>query len=280
MNCLTNAVDRAPSRQQPKPVFGCISIPVLVIIFSSAWMESSQGQLPIPADGPKMQTTKSSIEMDDNSRALVDILANHNPRPKLVGEGPVPLFDVQYNWEEDRRVQKAIPVLARHAEDAWGELVQHLNDERYCATFESVSGELRQLTVGDMCREIIGRSLSQAYYKKLKPEQMVIYARFRIPEFAREKKELKAWCEARSKKILYELQIEVCEWMITELAKPDDIRNVPRSLREAWIASIKDQVDSLRKAEKPVPFPGFGSEEYTWYTRDEAEAIRAAHSVK
>jgi hypothetical protein len=230
------------------------------------------GQEPRSVAKPKPDIRPAAGETADDPRSLIDALADRNPAPKLIGDAddPVAVFDPKFDWDEYDRAWRAIPALVHHAESAWPELVRHVDDERYCTTFESVSGDTHNWTVGDACRSIIGRNLSQAYYQNLQPESVLIYSRFRWPDLWNDRKQFNAWFEARRKKKLYELQIEACEWAISELAGPDDLGDVPRAQRTAWVASIRKQIEWLRESKKAVPFPGYGDEEYTSYDKERA----------
>jgi len=65
-----------------------------------------------------------------------------------------------------------------------------------------------------------------------------VYHRFHLPEIAKDKKLLQAWCRKNKDKKLYELQIEMCKWAIGEinefdhkaLAKPTAIREIERTI--------------------------------------------------
>jgi hypothetical protein len=232
--------------------------------------QSAFAQPPIKSGDLDLPAAKPTGAAGADARALIEGLVNNNPAPKFVDDNPV--FDPNFDWNEHRRVWKAIPVLVRHSQEAWPELVEHLEDGRYCATFESPSGNTIQCTVGGMCRLIIGRNLAAAYYLHLKPESVMMYSRYSIPSFAHvDGATLKKWCRERSNKQLYELQIEACELMIAELEREDDLKErIPKAKLEGWIADIRKQIDTLRESHKAVPFTGFGSEEYTQFSKESA----------
>ena len=67
-----------------------------------------------------LEITASAADTQDNTHldgpaleALIDALANHNKKPVMidvstgVSAGRNPLFDNDYDWKEDERVQKA-----------------------------------------------------------------------------------------------------------------------------------------------------------------------------
>jgi hypothetical protein len=154
--------------------------------------------------------------------------------------------------------------VVKHAEQCWRELLKHLDDKRYCITLETMSGAIQNFTVGDICQIIIARTLSEAYYQKLAPETVQVYARLRTPQFGDDKKKLQAWCEEHSKRKLYELQVEMCRWAIAELQR-HDIPDVSTSDVKEWTTAIEAQIKSLNETKRAVPFAGFGSEEFIIY---------------
>jgi hypothetical protein len=242
----------------------CCAIPVL-------------GQQPASSERHESRIVKPSEKASVDVRALVEALANRNPVPNLVGKDhPKPIFEKKVDWLEDDRVWMAIPVLVRNAEDAWPEMVKHIDDQRYCITLETTeSGITYNWTVGDMCRYIVAGNLAAAYHRNLRPLTEQARARLGWPKVARDRKKLKAWCEERSKKQLYELQIDSCQWAITELRALDGYTRVSRIRARAWIAAIEAEIESLQESKQAVAFGGFGAEEFTPYFREKAERIRA-----
>lgn len=218
----------------------------------------------------------------NDARAAIEKLVNHNPVPRLVGDKGQrdPIFDVKYDWAEYHRVWMALRELAPKAEALWPELVKHLDDERYCMTALTWSDNTHNLTVGDVCHELISNILSNAYYQHLKPNSLDIYGRMGRPDIARDKKKLKSWCEARRDKPLYELQMEACEWAVKRLTKSEDLPRVSNSTRRAWIAAIKAEIQSLTKSKLAVPSEWFRGEEYFSFSAAKAQDIRKRHQRK
>jgi hypothetical protein len=195
-----------------------------------------------------------------DAKAMVEALVNHNPPPKLVDKARPLVFDPKYDTRESKRAWHAFKELIPHAEEAWPELVRHLDDERYSATFLSPSDAVHVATVGEMCHMIIERNLEVAYFRHFNLGSMDVAVALERPEMVRGTKELKAWCEARSSKKLYELQIEACQWAIKELNKNQEIRGVTPAMRRAWVAAVQSQTSSLLKSQEAVPFKGFGDD--------------------
>ena len=135
-------------------------------LFLSVGLHPATGQagnLPI---NPVLPVMISAQEAKNDARATIEKLVNRNPVPKLVGtQGEArPIFDVKYDWAEYHRVWDALRELAPNAETLWPELVKHLDDDRYCMTAWTFSENTHNLTVGEVCRQLISDSLSEAYY--------------------------------------------------------------------------------------------------------------------
>lgn len=233
---------------------------------------------------PTMQESPTAdplVDEEIDARAMVEALANHNAPPKLVDTRHFPIFDPKFDWQEDNRVWEATELLIRRAEAAWPELVSHLDDKRYCITLRSFSGYTYTWTVGDMCGRIISKNLCKAYYQTLQASfgarnvnARNVHSRMSLPRIPRGTKTLKEWCEDRSKKKLYELQIELCEWAIQELAKPDD-RPLGSPLRiRAWTATIEADIEALRESQTAVYSSVFGAEDVSRYSSEQAEELR------
>jgi hypothetical protein len=87
----------------------------------------------------------------------------------------------------------------------------------------------------------------------------------RLPKIARDKKQLKAWCEARRERRLYELQIEVCQGAQPEVAKIQSELKIPDPKRHEWFDAINAKIESLRRSKVPVGWRRFGPEELVPY---------------
>ena len=192
-----------------------------------------------------------------DARAMVEALANRNPVPVISGPDYKPIFAKNYDSSECMRAASALDSLIDHAEDAWPEMVAHLGDGRYSITFRagSTSGYCHNWTVGDVCREIIVASLTEGYLGRLHQKDKVSY--YRLRAFVGDKKDLKAWCEARRAKPLYELQFDVCQWALADLAR-GGFQRVPTSRQAEWAAGVKSEAERLKVSKKAFRFEGFG----------------------
>lgn len=212
----------------------------------------------LSCSGQNSQTSsqdKVSGETDQGGvdiRRMVEALANDNPPPKHVGTRHKPIFAADFDWQQDARVWKAVEDLIPRAEEAWPELLSHLDDQRYCVTYKAFSGFTYDDTVGWMCCEIMLRNLSAGYFEKVRPDTKEAFLRLQTAESLRDPNALKQWCEQRRDKKLYELQIEMCDWAALELTKPLEHPPVPNETCDAWIAAIRREANSLRNSKAAV----------------------------
>jgi hypothetical protein len=186
---------------------------------------------------------------------MVARLESRNKEPGIRNSDLRPSFDAGFDWTEQRRVWNAIKDLIGAAASEWDSLTANIENKSYCISIETESGFFYNWTVGDVCRIIIARTLSEAYFRSLDPMTLEVYGEFRRPGFAREPEMLKEWLQSRRKKSLAQLQAEACDWAIDELSKRDDQN------REHWIMAIRETARKLRDSGDTILFKGFGAEE-------------------
>ncbi len=238
----------------------------LIVVFAVLHCVFASAQEPFRVgEGPKI-----------DSRAMVEALANRNAAPKHVGTRHEPIFDSKFDWRENDRAWTALKIVIQNAEAVWPELVSHLDDDRYCVTCKWFSGFTYDRTVGQACRDVILRNLSCGYFESI--SRLLVYKQphlaLQTPRFLRDPAKLKAWCEARREKKLYELQIEICEWAATEVADSEVFEDVNLDMKKGWIAGIEQAAKSLHETKTAVHWNGFGLEEAIPYSKESAEAIR------
>lgn len=166
----------------------------------------------------------------------------------------------------------AFESLTPHGEDAWQELVGHLDDGRYSITFNAsaTSGDAYNWSVGQVCRQIILSYLTDGYLHHVHRMDKPSYRRLR--DFVHDGKALKAWCVKRSGKPLFELQIEVAQWALAELER-GGFERIPEPRRLEWIVAVEAVIESLRSSKKAFHVKNVG--EYAQpYTPDEADRLR------
>jgi hypothetical protein len=220
-------------------------------------------------------------------RKMVEALVDHNPQPVMAGPGRrTPIFAEKFDWAEYNRANTAMETLWTHAEEAWPELVAHLNDKRYCTTIECEEGGAN-FSVGNICAQVIRRCLSDSYADRLflildhvaAPELAYPWFEYAYPD------NLEEWCKAREGKHLSELQSEACQWALAEATRRYLSK---RSNDTEWLDSFKEEyakfehevrtrMKELDGTKKAIRGPTFGlgtNESALCYDPRRAEELR------
>ena len=249
----------------------------VVMLFAAVW-----GAVPAIAASPGgNQESKAAKLTPLDARAMVEALANRNPVPNPVKASGrcYMIYAKNFNELEGARAFIAFLSLIDRAEGVWQEMVGHLDDGRYCTTaYDATEGAYAfNLSVGEACREIIVGYLTEGYLHHLHLDKMG-YARMQMREVTSNRKKLKAWCDERSTKHLYELQIEMCQWAISELEKGGFGKEVPTPTLLEWVAAVRSEITSLKVSKKALHFRGFG-ESMAPYTRTKADELRRRYGA-
>ncbi len=136
-----------------------------------------------------------------------------------------------------------------HTEQAWPDLVNALDDQRYSVTF-TIHDYPSNWSVGKVCGEIISDYLAQGcyfhpVYDDADGRRWETIMMNPVP-----RESLKQWCQERKNKTLYELQIETCEWAITTIAASFPLASAD-SQRQA-IEAIRAEIKALETTKKPL----------------------------
>lgn len=192
------------------------------------------------------QVSAAMGEVDKLATTNSPYVINGKPGRKTATRGKV--FDL----DERERVESLVAITIREAEALWPELVDHLSDERHSKVVGIGAGYPRNYSVGDVCQQIIGETLSEPYYKHF-PGSKMLYHKFHLPAIAKDKTKLKEWCLKRKGQKLYELQIEACEWAIQEMKSPEiSSRDLDESQKREISAQIMAEIESLKKSKSAV----------------------------
>jgi hypothetical protein len=227
-----------------------------------------------PARPTKKRHGPSKTKVRKRVAKMIDGLANRNRPPRLVdfGQGAqLPLFPPKYDWKEFKRVLSALAkVSEERTPEMWEELVQRIDDRRYCLTLKDNSDiyALGHWTVGDFCvtfaRNWLLGVCNQHLPSDPKKDGFPINLRIR-PTGSWAK-----WRKERADKQLYELQIEVCEETIRQLAKA---AGVPQRDKNRARKKIEAEVATLRRTKRPI-FTDYTIDYIGAYTAKEAEEAR------
>jgi hypothetical protein len=210
--------------------------------------------------------TAATVAAADRSwPEVVESLASMNKAPVIRRQDgrsdTTPEIPAGFNWAEQKRIWQVAHELAKNAEEAWPELVKHLDDRRYALTVEhSVSSVYQDnWTVGDICREIVLWTVMAGYHDEIEWSTKGFYQRMSGEHFTGGV-ELKKWCEARLDKPLFELQAEACRWAADELAGPQKKRQEPSKSTARSIAKVTARRNKLLETKAPARSLAFRGE--------------------
>jgi hypothetical protein len=225
-----------------------------------------------PSSRP-VATTQPALRSQFDGKRLVEALVNRNAAPEIDGEYPnagEPLFKKDYDWSEYYRVNGAIDSLGQNALAVWPQLLQHLDDERYCTTRHDEYGH--NYSVDGLCDLIVRGCLTAGYARHLhllyqaSHDPEFVGAKFYCPDIVATAADLKSWCEKRVREPLYEQQVEMCEWAIANAIARK--RLFDKGQPEPFIRAVQAQIKELRESRQAVPFPGFGMDDFRRYGPD------------
>jgi hypothetical protein len=206
----------------------------------------------------------------------VDEIVNRNKPPKVVRRPRawpemVALYPERYDWKEEERVRKALDKLYQDTTaELWEELVRRADDRRYCVVVVSGQNEDAEVyDVGRVCWLLAYLRLTEGFRRHLPVDPhrggRPLAVRIVTKRFAE-------WRKERVKKSLYQLQIEVCEAALSELAK---VKDVPEKQKTLARKKIKAEITKLRRTKRPL-FRKYDSFGEVFYTPKLAERIRKA----
>jgi hypothetical protein len=209
---------------------------------------------------------------------MVDAIANRNQPPKLFDQGRPPtlaLFPETYDWEEEKRVQKAIEKLYQDTSvELWDELVRREGDSRYSITLADRDiGDAYIISVGGVCSELAYSRLTGVFQRHLPahPGGTGVRVSLEISSI----NDLAAWRKERKDWPFYQLQIEVCKEAVEEVAK---IENVPQQVKDLARKKIEFEIETMKSTKQPLfgKRSLYGAYESPIYTAELAAKVREA----
>jgi hypothetical protein len=206
---------------------------------------------------------------------MINALANLNRPPRLVktSGGPrLPLFPAKYNWKEDERVRSALAkVVKEMTAEMWEELVCKIDDRRYCLTIKDKFEfhTMGNWTVGEFCVTLARDWLLGVCNQHLPNDPLMDGYKIRL--HVGPKGEWRKWRKQRTQKQLYELQIEVCEETIRELAK---VTGIPKRVKEEARRKIEQEIAKLTRTKRPIFVEHYSPVPIVTYTPEDAKEAR------
>lgn len=196
-----------------------------------------------------------SIDFD----ALVKSLKNSNDPPKIKGGWNV-YFEKDYDFSEQRRINKVIQTLMIYVEEAWEPLVQNLDNDAYSYTF-GYGGSSMNYTVGQVCHQLQKNSISAGYSE--------LYALFQNSGIAdhtlenpvlMQPAQLLKWLNKQGNATLADLQIQAIREFVDRLSQ--------EKISEALKVKLKERADEIADAinrdKIPKPVRNFIPRRETW----------------
>ncbi len=188
---------------------------------------------------------------------LVDGLASRNASaPKFetvkgVRTLRIPVFPDSFDFAEQVRVSGQLNALMHSKNgDVWPWLVKRISDDRYSATmFEYDNDAVYNQTVGDWCKMLAERDLFSAYSQPPTPG-LETQGQFWVAWHPNDKPKplSKEWLGAREGKLLWELQLEQCQWVISEAP---GLKLLNEEARNDFISKIKTEIERLNRTHDP-----------------------------
>lgn len=218
---------------------------------------------------------------------MIERLASTNEKPtkvKIKGENaPVlktaPLFPSNFDWDEDLRVRKQLRLLSESVNnELWAKLVEHLEDKPYALTYSHSIYGVAHESVGGLCRQIAEDSLTFPF-RQFTPwirggefpvrENVLAWNRKETGIISRE------WLDSKNGKQLWELQVEECEWAITEAP---GLKRISELERKTFVEKVEKEIERLKATHQPAFNQKlFFGRDYTFYNNRVADKIRAAY---
>ena len=210
---------------------------------------------------------------------LIQNLANaHNTRPKVFRRGPTayPLFNEEYDENEQRRVKRVLAELVGEMGDELWPLLIEVHDDRYALTIEADERSENE-SVNSLCLEMTDDLMLPFNRHMPKVDLGNNYRLYPKSKWSPLGKDvsIRKWAAARPDKKLHELQIEICELTIAAIPTMKELSELEK---EKFIAGQKGEIDMIRKTGEPVVRKDrFRGEYYVIYSAKRIAKYREKH---
>lgn len=212
--------------------------------------------------------------METNLSITLNLACKNSP-PKLLRQNSTPIFDENYDWVEYKRVIGELMELASKVNDrTWAELINHIDDDRYCTTIITQNGATLNLTVGHVCGNVVAATLRAGYNFRVPTQSIEDYLLLeRIAGF-QGFDEMKALLDKNAAKSILQLQLTIGQDALRNL----DDTDLPTSRKQEWGNQIKENLKQLERTqhfERPSWFVG---EQFGIYTKSIADGLRTSNT--
>jgi hypothetical protein len=218
---------------------------------------------PLKGEGPKkLEAPPTEKEI----KALIEQLVSPNPKP-IVNKRGAPEIELPPGFvlKKQEKVHAARSRLMELGLPAFPLLIESENDERYSlTTSDSASGWYTNESIGHICKDILfGQLQPYGFWPKLKGEPQGKPKRPSYPaRFLNSQEAAKAWWEKNKGKTLYQMQVEVVDWVIAEEAKR------PGDFIEEEKQYLQKTREKLVDSGKPLPVGSYYGDKITYSDRD------------
>jgi hypothetical protein len=225
------------------------------------------------AEGPM-----AGSDTKEASQRVMDIV-NRNEQPKLAHRtrdampSTVAVFSETYDWKEEQRVHQALDKLYDDtSEELWEELVRKAGDQRYCIVIVSpVTEDAIPNSVGAVCADLAYCRLVSVCRQHLPKDPATPGRPPALFGFV-DRLKLQSWRKSRAEQSLYQLQVEVCERVLSELPT---VKGVPQAEKDLAFKKIEAEIKELRIRKQPLVGKLRFCHELT-YEAKSAERVRKA----
>ena len=210
-------------------------------------------------------------------------LANKNSEPKkgnIMGEY-FPLFADDYDWTENARVYSTLQRLDRvSAEEAWPFVLKSRGDHHYCQTFRGSryapidTASFENISVYELFRDVSLRNLT--YVLRITPPEPAARKRLLHDEWEMNWRPIRLfsnqeWWDQNHGLMLYERQIQLLEWLITEAP---GLATLSKADREVLVSKARAEIEDLRKTRQGKVAESRFTNRRRTFSKEDAERIR------
>ncbi len=208
----------------------------------------------------------SEDDENPNFDAWIDALANRVNKPPEMIRGRGPKFSEEYDEDEQDRVVGVPRRVVKHngrrtlARTSWH--IQGRQTIRVHLLSVGITFAYNG-AVGSICKSIAQDNLVYAY-RRHAPVSNGKRGKIGHPLVGLPKLDMLTKCYERSKdKPLHELQIELCEWSITDASALEKLTDQER---EKFVEKVKEQIATLKETRQPIVDKRLKSGWYVTYT--------------
>lgn len=191
---------------------------------------------------------KEDIQLDAST--LIESLANQS-KP---GEGRHPKFD-DFQIAEAKRINSILEKLGKNIEPFVHLLRESFDDARYCRWMTAYNEFETKFTIGEVCHDILGETLTYPYYLPYKRGGSKMAYMNIVPFFMRmDREKFKSWLQERDHLSLRGLQIDAGKEMretFERLLMAEKDEKV-RLKYEGYIVSIGKTIEILENSKTAI----------------------------